>query len=177
MNRRALLSLLGIVLIFLLPMLGARWYMHYGHPRSRAGTNRGTLIQPPINLAAYRTQGDVSRQWRVVYVHAGGACDEVCRRRLHMIGQIHKATGKYQRQVGLVMLVTGGAQATLSTWMQQQYPGVRVVQVRCAACTRYGFYVMDPRGFLILGYPASDQSGRLILKDLEHLLRRFGSSN
>lgn len=170
------LTLLALLLVFLVPFLGAYWM--YLHPGSLAlgTTNNGEFIQPARLLDA--TGLDLPKdylsnhRWTLVYL-GGAQCEAACEKALVTMRQTHLALGENVDLVQRLYLVTGkpGSRAP--------EPGLAVADASTAAAllkqfdapeTAAGYiYLVDPRGYLMMRYPLTDDPKGL-LKDLRHLL-------
>lgn len=170
------LTLLMLLLVFLLPFLGAYWlYLHPG-AMDLGTTNNGEFVQPPRLLDA--TGLDLPKdylanhKWTLVYL-GGPQCDAGCERALLTMRQTRQALGENADQVQRLYLVTGkpGSRAP--------EPGLAVADVSPVAALLKQFdepataahyiYLVDTRGYLMMRYSLADDPKGL-LKDLRHLL-------
>lgn len=170
------LILLALLLVFLVPFLGAYWmYLHPG-ALELGTTNNGEFVQPARLLDASGVdlpKGYLAdHKWTLVYVGAP-QCDAGCERALATMHQTHAALGENFHLVQRLYLVTGkpGSRAP--------EPGLAVADVSQAPAllkqfddpaTAAGYiYLVDPRGYLMMRYSLADNPKGL-LKDLRHLL-------
>lgn len=170
------LTLLALLLVFLVPFLGAYWlYLHPGS-LSLGTTNNGEFIQPARRLDA--TGLDLPKdylanhKWTLVYL-GGPQCDAGCEQALTTMRQARQALGENAEQVQRLYLVAGkpGSRAP--------EPGLAVADASKATAllkqfdepaTAAGYiYLVDTRGYLMMRYSLADDPKGL-LKDLRHLL-------
>lgn len=139
-NTRSL-SILGLIVVFILPLVLA--FALYGTRAhwSLDSTPNGELLNPPLHLTS--DYNSSLRLWRVLYITTQ-CLKEDCDLQQAKIVSIKEATGKDFKRVDAVMVVTS------------EIPE--------------GLYIMDPDGNIILKYPL-DAPGKDILEDLRHLLK------
>jgi len=170
-----------IGLIAIAPTLAA-YAIYYFFPR-QAQVNYGTLLTttaaPGIDgLAADGTPfrlADLRGRWVLL---AGGtsACDESCERTLYATRQARTMQGREQDRVVRVWLVAGDAPVPPDGLVRE--PGLVVARVSPTALaalpgTDRGIWLIDPRGNLVLAYPA-DPDIRGLANDLARLLKASG---
>jgi hypothetical protein len=149
--------------------------------------NYGRLILPPrpVGDMALHTPdgrwmrlGDFRGTWTLIYL-AGRPCDELCRRSLHALRQVHAAQGGEMARIRRVW-VAGGQTAAVWKEMASRYPGLTVISgpresvavlARLLPPSGAGrIYLADPLGNLVLSYPEGcDPAG--MHKDLARLLK------
>ncbi|MDF2867357.1 MAG: cytochrome oxidase subunit [Gammaproteobacteria bacterium] len=187
-------TLIGLLLIFILPMLLA-WYV-YLHPSLLKGqTNYGRLFNPPLRLAElplYPMQGGelfdkrkIQGKWTLLYIDAF-PCQTTCQENLYKMRQVRIALGKERERVSRWLLLTTEASVrymknqALLDMMKQDYSGTLLSIADSNELNAFfklessvkpnGFYVIDPLGNIILSYPAGVVPDHLF-KDLKHLLK------
>ena len=114
---------------------------------------------------------------RILLIVDGVRCDETCERGLYATRQARTIQGREQDRVLRVLLQPTGA-PPLSAELLAAHPGMIVVQgdsrqwqtLPGAAGLAANIYLLDPRGNLVLRYPA-DPDIRGLAKDMERLLR------
>lgn len=161
--------------------------------------NRGELISPPLAFADQKPQmisgGDylfdqADSKW--VFLVVGGAdCTGSCERMLYLTRQTHTALGKKGPRIERTYLsLDGKLSPALSEFLAAEHSSMKQVSMSREAF--YGlfkgrdidvasaaqFFVIDPRGWLMMRYPVSDLSdaaisdkGKEIIKDMKRLLR------
>ncbi len=191
LQRRPLLILILLLLFFLLPMFAA-WFIwkNPSHIPTHT-TNRGQLIQPAVNLneLSFYTENETQKfsalngKWLLLYV-TGKNCDQQCQKIIYLMRQIQTATGKNQARIQRMILTINNqispdfqkaavkyppvilAHTSAHDW-QQQTPSLTSREL--AISSGY-LYLLDPKGFMVLGY-SLDENPSNILKDLEKLLK------
>jgi len=181
---RARLKLLGVFLIFVVPLAGA-YLLYYGLSYGSAGTNQGMLVDPVQrlpDLTLRGRQGDTlpsgqlfEQNWTILQV-APDDCGQACRRSLDETRQIRALLHRRATRVQRILLTDGSEAAPrfdsqpdlsvyqtdtaplMSLFEQQQADGAGVV------------YLVDPLGNWMLYYPA-DGDGSALFKDIKHLLK------
>lgn len=188
---RPLFILVLLWLFFLLPMWAA-WFIwkNPSHIPTHT-TNRGQLIQPAVNLNAlnFSTENETQKfsalngKWLLLYV-TGKNCDQLCQKTIYLMRQIQTATGKNQARIQRVVLTLRPqigpdfqkaaekyppvilAHADTRDWQQQT---TTLTSQKLAISSGY-LYLLDPKGFMVLGYSLNENPSNL-LKDLEKLLK------
>ena len=185
--------LAGLFLLFLLPVLLARFVMFhtdYGHDTA-GGTQHGLLINPPRQLSNRSLLDPLSGKQTPLYgkwtmfARIGGTCDRDCKEVLYRMRQIHIAMGQKFSRVQRVVYFAGKDNETNAKNIFSGFEG-QLVLPHDQADTDFrnsfqvagksddlAIYLIDPRGFLMMYYPKeTNPSG--IIKDLQHLLRATG---
>jgi cytochrome oxidase Cu insertion factor (SCO1/SenC/PrrC family) len=174
-------TILLIGVIAIAPTLAA-YTIYYFFPR-KAQVNYGTLLTtaaaPGIDgLAADGTPfrlADLRGRWVLL---AGGTsgCDAPCERTLYATRQARTMQGRDQARIVRVWLVAGDVPIPPDGLVRE--PGLVVARVSPTALAalpgpEYGIWLIDPRGNLVLAYPA-DPDIKGLANDLARLLK--GSS-
>jgi len=180
------LVLLGIVALFLVPVVAAWLLAGPGARWGGATVNRGTLLAP-LELAATPGlraldgeplgEGYLRGRWTLIEV-AGDGCASECEGALYALRQTRRALGRKMDRVQRLLLIEAGAGAAAALRLVgERYPGTRVAAPTRGWLARLsgdrrpgGIYLLDPRGFRVLYYP-SGVDPRDILRDLERLLK------
>lgn len=183
-QRRSRLVLLGLVGLFTLPILTA-WLLTlhpFGWMPSQT-LNHGTLIDPPqpLHTEAWQAGGggpvDVTGPWglwSVLYVGPAG-CDAACRALADALARMRLSLGRELARVnGYVVVPEGTAPLpavddfTVATAPPDSLAAIRQPLTDDGPVP--AIYLVDYRGFLVMGYSAdADLAG--IRKDLRRLLR------
>lgn len=169
------LKLLLIALLFAVPFLAAEWAFRYWQP-DRLG-NYGTLL----GAREFATAGLVDSQGRpfdlaslhgrwVLLSAAPEGCGEACRGRLYLMRQVRLASGRDQERIERLLL----SAAPLDAGLAREHPGLRLALLKDARALEPGFgrhiYLLDPRGRLVLRFPAEADGARM-RQDLRRLLK------
>jgi len=181
-QRVARRTLTLLVLICAAPVVAS--YVAYYWLRPEARTNYGELLQavPAPDIGGIRGDGtsfhlaELRGRW-VLLIVEGSGCDESCERGLYATRQARTIQGREQDRVLRVLLQPTGA-PPLSAELLAAHPGMILVQgdsrqwqtLPGAAGLAANIYLLDPRGNLVLRYPA-DPDIRGLAKDMERLLR------
>lgn len=186
------MQLLLLMLIPILVVLAATFvfYTRIGLP---SGTkNKGTLITPPVQIATFSLKDDKGnpvvinhekeQDWTFLEV-MGSACDEACRQRSWEIRQTRIALGKYQGHIRRAWLMRAGpADESMTAWRQQEHQDVQELFVDAGAWenakkeaglvdeNQARFYLVDPRGFIMMYYTGSD-TYKDVMADMKFLLK------
>ncbi len=188
------LKLLAILALFVLPLvLAALMYAGKIPLLSGETVNQGKLIQPPVpldwdaaNISTDGTSGaaELSGNW-VILLPVPASCGPDCLDKATGLRQVHRATGREQQRIRLVLL----REAAWDEASAQQYLGVydqfvlmsdpdlalfqplmaatRSSQAQPGAITSY---LVDPLGNIMMAYDTVDSETRLS-KDLKRLLK------
>ncbi len=185
-RRRARILLVATFLLFFLPIVGA-WLLNVYAPDWRPfGTvNHGTLVQPVRPVSAVRLRhfdgtamdpGYLSNRWTLVHV-LDGDCGQSCIDALGRSRQVHRALGDDMHRVQILLVRAG----PVDTRPAELPPGIAYAvadgdwlasfaDTDGAAEQGSGIYLVDPQGYLMMGYP-QDVDRRALLADLERLLK------
>jgi cytochrome oxidase Cu insertion factor (SCO1/SenC/PrrC family) len=158
-------------------------YIAYYWLRPDARTNYGELLPPAPapELVGARLDGapfrlsDLQGRW-VLLMTSEGSCAARCERELYATRQARTIQNREQDRIVRVLLLT--ANASPSRELLSAHPGMVVVRGDEAQWSNLPgperpdsyIYLVDPRGNLVLRYPA-DPDIRKLSKDLERLLR------
>ena len=189
---------LTLPLIIGIPLLGLAlttlFYFFVTGYGIRLGTqNQGVLITPPKQITELRVLMPDGNPWvwnkgdgKWTFLVVGGAsCDDLCRKKLYLVRQTHRALGKGALRVNTVYLdldqaLTAETAATMaaeygnfqvvhanaeeaSTWMSRQAPVLDIVHAA-------NFYVVDPMGWVMMYYTDAHDY-KAIIKDMKFLLK------
>lgn len=193
-NRMTLLLIAGLPVMIILASSWLWYYVASGKLDlvDILGTaNRGSLLQPPVNLAElqvvdkegldFEPAADDKPRWRIM-VPGGNDCDADCLQLLHYTRQMHRAMGKYQNRIERVFLGIGmDGSEPLNGELQQRYPRLKLLYTpsasfqaqledRWTAAGQPAYYLVDPRGWVILSYQA-ETDGKDLVADLKFLLK------
>ena len=174
------LKLLGIGAIAVAPVLGS--YLLYWFWAPSEHTNYGTLLDPrPVpSVTAQTADGEafsfaqLRGRWAFVVFDAA-ACDAACEKKLWVVRQVRQAQGKDVGRIERVFFYEGG---TLQPSLQRDYAGTWFVSAGpigdatfpAEHSRRDHIYLVDPRGNVMLRFPADPDAKRMI-RDVSRLLR------
>jgi hypothetical protein len=183
-RNRARLKLLGVMMVFLGPLLLA-YLLYYGLSYGAAGTNGGELVTPAIPLPDITLTDEAGqtrpsravfeKKWSILQVAPDG-CAKACMHSLEETRQIrallHRRAARVQR-----MLITSIDQAQPDI---ARHPDLSVYRAPLAQITQDFdrkdalvpgmIYLVDPLGNWMLYYPP-DGDGGALFKDIKHLLK------
>lgn len=189
---RYLLLLMMLIPICVVLLATLVFYTRIGMPEGTR--NKGVLITPPLQInsiglrdvqaAQYVLDGTKGQQWTFLVAHSA-SCDEICRKHFWEIRQTRIALGKYQDYVNRIWLVTDGVLDELTRqWLAQEHPDVTVIYVdgaRWQSLLRQSpegiasdgkavFFLVDPRGFVMMYYTPED-TYKDVITDMKFLLK------
>lgn len=167
-TRKRLWTLIAITLIFVAPMLLARFVYHRASHWHLKSTNQGVLIKPAIKNFLPPSKAP-TQPWSIVYI-ASQCCDELCQSSLHDVHQMRIASNRLEERSQSVLVQA-------ETCAYKPNTDVRVVaasKVPLKQLLSLGIQahrvVVDPLGNAILYYPHTSSS-MAVFKDMKHLLR------
>lgn len=168
-KRRGRITLIGVALLFFVPLGISFWLYFSGGWRPASTTNHGELITPARHLenaALAKPDGSSVRidlltgKWNLVYL-GDGACDTDCQHTLYVMRQSRLTLANEMPRVGRVMIST--AHCCNTQYLAREHPGLELVAAE------------DPgtRDFLAQ-FPLTDRSNSIFIVDpLGNLLMRF----
>jgi len=184
---RQQITLLGIFALFMGPvilvmLMRSSWWQY-----QPAGLkNHGHLVQPPTHLTLNQEES-FDRKWLVLYV-LDQPCDQNCIDHATALRQIHKATGRNNEHLAIVLLSRTNAEPALRSRLESIYPDFHFVTDNTATVltaldavnasvakstgdsSNLHTYILDPMRNVILAY-GTDANPNDIHKDLKRLLK------
>lgn len=182
MSKRAVLAVLA--LLFFGPLVVAWiWFFHF--EEQYPGTvNKGELIDPPVAIGeaylrelrlhagdADETAQPFSDDWSIVLL-APRSCEMECEQALYLTRQVRIRLNKDADRVQRVLLAGEGVE-----YPAEQHPDLRVFAADAAALAPFvnaapdaRIWLVDPRGFLMMSYPAGF-TPEMLHADLKRLLK------
>jgi len=170
-SRRAIII---VFVSFLLPLLAAwlilsqNWY--------EAGTNKGTLLQPPITLNQEADQ--LPEGWQLGYI-APQNCGTTCENTLYVMNQVDVAIGKDTERLTPVVL-----HQSESTQTEFNHSAPHITQMitpqlieQLSELPENTLFIIDPMHNVMLYYPTHTDKeqmiteGKNVLADLRKLLK------
>ncbi len=173
-------KLIGILLVFVLPVFFAYAGYFGGWFNNYTRSNRGELLQPVPAITSWQWQFSDNRafetggKWWLVYVHGEAPCDANCELQLYTLRQTWLGIGKEQDRVRTGVLGEFG-----SVTLPEQTTVLRAAadQLRQQGVSVPAYYIIDPLGNVVLRYPAPTgqqeaiERSKDIRKDFQKLLR------
>lgn len=186
---RYLLLILMLIPIAVVLMASFVFFTGIGMPEGTR--NKGVLIIPPqqINdIALLNQQGAKQKiewiqesDWTFLIAHPA-SCDESCRKKFWENRQTRVALGKYQGHIRRVWLVTEGRiDEQTQEWLVREHKDMQLLFVNGEAWQKLlqqsvvdqnaaQFYLLDPRGFVMMYYTA-EQTYKDVIVDMKFLLK------
>jgi hypothetical protein len=187
-NRLKLAFLLGLPIF----IMGAAYFVFFTGVGMPQGTsNKGVLVNPPIQLNELITEGeealipDGNALWSFV-VFGDEQCDKACRDRLFLTRQIKTSLHKHAPKVQRIYLNTSGnaISADLQAHIEKEHGGLVVRNISAGKLAALlatqeaaalsnpdaDYYFADPRGFSMLYY-TPEHNYKDTLKDVKFLLK------
>lgn len=188
------LSLVVITMIFILP-LAAAWLMYSGviefQPVSTK--NLGQLVQPPIPVdrevltavgEAPHPAAELDEHWGIVH-DLPVDCGAECLQAVTALRQVHRASGRNQSRLRLVLLLPESRPADLEQSLRSVYPAFLLAvdpsgefssalnniatDLSTGSERKGNTYLLDPLGNIMMFYEAGSDPNNL-KKDLKRLL-------
>ncbi len=174
-------KLLLLAALFIAPMAAALFAYRFLELEPTA--NYGELLLPPSPVpehALARADGTAFRfaelkdRW-ILVASDGGACAAQCRAKLHAMRQVRLALGRNASRVARVFVVDDVTPPDPTAFapvedLQVALTPRGLTLPSGAANDRAYIYLVDPRGNVMMRWPANPQM-RGMLKDLERLLK------
>ena len=168
-----------LVLVFALPLVLAKFALE-GDWFNRGATNRGTLLEPPIELESLLKKD--KPLWRIVYA-LPEVCDNRCENALYSVNQVWLASGKEKPRIEPTLIVTESSnpqklsEITVNAeWLVVNTSDEYLTKVFNKQAVS-GIFVADTLGNIILRYPLQNEQQQAVLKsrdilaDLKKLLK------
>ena len=187
---------LKLVFMFLLPVIAVGlatlvYVTGIGIPKSTV--NKGVLLVPPRQLDDLELRDTTTATWRYatqgagwgILVAGGENCVQLCRERLLLARQVHRALGRAQERVKRYYLDTATTLTPdTAAYLAAEQKGLTVIHtpepaLRALLAAQPGdpdplasgtIYLVDKRGFVMMYYLPS-HPGRAMIDDLRFLLR------
>jgi len=186
------LKFLSIFALFLLPLLAA--FLIFGGKLplpSNHTVNQGKLIQPPVALdwtaassdSALAPAENLQHSW-VILFSLPPNCAEACLQKVTGLRQVHKASGREQQRLQLVLLSPSPISKELQQQLTKIYDQFSVLtdpsgsiqgslltagQRGSLADTELISYLVDPLGNIMMAYDVQNSEAGMS-KDLKRLL-------
>ena len=179
-------KLFAVIAICAAPVIAS--YLTYYVIKPSGRTNYGDFITSqlhsiPTDLATTTLDGkamplkEFEGKWLMVQAD-GGACAELCRKKLYDMRQLRLTQGRERDRIERVWLITD--EAPLDTVLMREYDGTRMLRANAAAVAKWlptvggstdvdHLYLIDPLGRLMMRFPKNANPNK-IKKDLGKLL-------
>ncbi len=145
-SRRPYWPLIGLLMIFLIPLVAASILLNYSDLHALPKKNYGVLIEPPQTLQLY--DSTTQNQWQLIYVQPT-ECSTPCQATKQTLANLHTALGAEKDRV----LIVHANQQKLNI-----------------AVSPDSILVVNPQNMYIMNYPPGSALGG-VLKDLRRLLK------
>jgi hypothetical protein len=185
-NRRGRLTLVGLFVLFLFPVVAAIVLRSFPGVLGEIETsNRGQLIEPPVQLErgaiTVMNDGQPSRLalgelWTVVAFN-DGTCDITCQGWMQSLHNVHIATNKDMDRLQRILVTEDSVEHPMEA---RKARGLILGHAKRGWAERTtndpepfrraGVHLVDPRGFIFMRYQRDQDPGDL-LKDLKRLLK------
>lgn len=188
------LALVVIAMMFILP-LAAAWLMYSGliefQPASTK--NLGQLVQPPVPVdrdllgaagASPQPAAELDERWGILHLLPDD-CAEECLQAVTALRQVHRASGRNQPRLKLVIILPEPIPAGLEQKLYSVYPAFLLASdpsgefrtelndisavMSPGAEGKGNTYLLDPLGNIMMFYEAGSDPNNL-KKDLKRLL-------
>lgn len=164
--------LMLLALVFIAPGLLAIFFYHHPELMGSRLTNKGTLLNPPIQMAF---PGDGSK-WRLILWRPDG-CDKACIQQLDQLGRVRLALGRRLYQVESWLLYGEVGHALSKTVLDTlQEADIHTLKFQSSKMRSESMlpnhaeiYLMNPAGFLVLSYRTTTKPDH-IYHDLKRVL-------
>lgn len=180
MNSKALLKkrlmLIGLLSVFIVPLLLASTLYAKLDWRPEGTTNNGTILAQPLSDQA-RSAFVEDGRWTLL-MPVSDACDLSCQADLFKIRQVRKALGKYVERIGYRVLLVNPEANPLPSDLVQEHRHLTVMQdsvlwqeLQTTEVAGPGeLLLIDPLGNLVMRYE-SGFVAKGLYKDLKRLLK------
>lgn len=168
---------IGVFLCFVVPLSAAKIILSMGW-YTPGVTNKGVLIEPPIETSATEN-ALMPENWRLAY-RVPDDCDQLCMNSLYVINQTDLALGREGSRVSPVAIQKSAQVTNLPQFpadSRLQYLVLPELHAKLAALPEGSMLIIDPLGFVMMRYEGSTdrqqaiQRGGDILDDLKKLLK------
>lgn len=162
---------LGVILAIALASVGGAYLLFYlGGGGPWGTTNRGTFVDPPVNVDGLDVRTDSGDSFGTgdswwLWVVPQGPCEASCEEALYQLRQLHVLLHRDAGRVRRALVIPAGDDRGAA----EDYPRLQVLSGNLGSLDR-GIYVIDPLGNLVFHYALED-GGEPVLDDLERLLK------
>lgn len=187
--------LLWVLMLIPVMVVSAATFVFYtgiGIPESTH--NKGMLISPPQQINDIHPVDEAGtpfvfeRQKNILWTFLtvqGATCDDSCKQNFWINRQTRMALGKYREHIRRVWLVTDSQLSSETVqWLKKEHADVVVLHssdakwqqllgqsnYRATSDNPTSFYLVDPRGFVMMYYTAQD-TYKDVMADMKFLLK------
>lgn len=154
-------------------------------------TNKGTLLQPPVNISDSPLLGadgqpwayPVENDWTLINI-APATCDETCRERIYLTRQVRTAIGREANRISRMLITpTGKGEASFESYLAAEHDDLQRAHADGIGLGKwlavegvadpYGqnlIMLADQNGFVMMYY-TPEQIGKELISDLKFLLK------
>lgn len=183
--------LLVLMLIPIVVVLMASFVFFTGIGMPEGTRNKGVLIIPPQQIndldlldaqgVRQKIESIKESDWTFLIAHTA-SCNESCRQKFWESRQTRIALGKYQSHIRRVWLVTEGQiDGQTQEWLSREHKDMQLLfangeawqnllQQSSVDQSAAQFYLVDPRGFVMMYYTA-EQTYKDVIVDMKFLLK------
>lgn len=172
-QKRSRLTLLLVAVAFLTPFIAAA-VLRFGGWQPVETRNYGTLLQPPLSMAAAvgeRADGqrwiweNTEHQWTLL-ARAPASCEADCAERLAVLRNVRTALARHAPRLHLFRVDGAAPEGFAELRLSGELPAPLRTQVE----QDVEVWLVDPHGYLVLHYPAGfDPNG--LRRDLSRLIK------
>jgi hypothetical protein len=179
-QRKLRLQLLLVIAMFAAPVIAAYLSYRFWPPQARMNYGELLPVTPLADETLKTAQGKEFRpsalmgKWILLHVDSA-RCEADCESKLVTMRQVRLALGKDQDRVERAWLIDDDA--AVRAELEAKYPGTHFVRGGGSALLRQldggardHLYVVDPLGNLMMRYPKTPDTKRL-LRDLSRLMK------
>ena len=171
MMKRNYIVLILLALLFAAP--GVTAYFYYQNPAwlSKATTNKGQLLRPPLLFAK---EFDNKQKWRLMFWYPGD-CDKTCLQVLDKLARTRLALGRRLYEVDECLLQHEGSSQlkNLRPYLQEQ--AIKVLAISQKTFEAFPFFgktpkivIANPEGYLVMSFKKE-----ALPKDIYHDLKQL----
>lgn len=165
-------TLLLLAIMFAAP--GVTAYLFYQHPTwlSAAKVNRGTLLNPPVELSSLNSQS----KWQIIFWNPQ-SCEKICLQQLDVLARVRLALGRKLYSVDQ-RLILGEANASMTDELQKvlterdfhlhQLTAEDKAKLE-ALSSEAKIFIANPDNFLVMSYQSGVNPDD-VYKDIKLLL-------
>ncbi|MCC5792648.1 MAG: hypothetical protein JJT82_08605 [Legionellaceae bacterium] len=171
-NKRKMLIMLTLAVLFLLPGMLAGWLFYHPEWLNVMRTNKGQLLSPPYRLSTAVGNG----KWQLYYWHPA-PCESLCQQELDQLARVRLALGRRLYQVDLQWLLSehtpAPAAELVAKLAETDIHFLRLNQADSKAVFQAqqenAVFIANPQNYLVLSYGEQQKPGD-IYRDLQQLL-------
>lgn len=171
-NYKLYFILIILSLIFFGPFFAAKYVYENPQKWNLQTSNHGQLITPPLNINNLDlnslTEKKNNHQWQIIYI-INNICDEICKKDIFELRQVHIALGKHQRKINRAIVIDKNKISQIAELKQYSDITIFTYDPNRSELKPNITYISDPHGNIMLQY-AANQNKMHVLLDLKKLL-------